>query len=165
MYAYEKKDPYTFSFTSADELRLYIQNNGLNIPFSTDLSPLAAKKELRTRGGHITLQNSLTVHPMEGFDGEPDGTPSALSRRRYLRFARSGAALIWSEAIAVLPEARTSDHQIMITEKNADAYKVLISDMKKISDAPGHRTADAFRPILQKQRNAPSAFRNEKPAV
>ena len=92
MYAYEKKDPYTFSFTSADELRLYIQNNGLNIPFSTDLSPLAAKKELRTRGGHITLQNSLTVHPMEGFDGEPDGSPSALSRRRYLRFARSGAA-------------------------------------------------------------------------
>ena len=136
MYAYEKKDPYTFSFTSADELRLYIQNNGLNIPFSPDLSPLAAKKELRTRGGHITLQNSLTVHPMEGFDGEPDGSPSALSRRRYLRFARSGAALIWSEAIAVLPEARTSDYQIMITEKNADAYKVLISDMKKISDAP-----------------------------
>ena len=75
MYAYEKKDPYTFSFTSADELRLYIENNGLDIPFSDDLSPLAAKKELRTRGGHITLQNSLTVHPMEGFDGEPDGTP------------------------------------------------------------------------------------------
>jgi len=136
MYAYEKKDAYTFSFTSPDELRLFIEQNGLSIPFSKDLSPLAEKKLLKTRAGSITLKNSLTVHPMEGFDGEPDGTPSSLSRRRYLRFADSGAALIWSEAIAVLPEARTSDHQLMITEANADAYKALVYDMKAKTDAP-----------------------------
>ncbi len=44
MYAYEKKDPYTFSFTSPDELRLYLVQNGYRIPFSCDLSPLAEKK-------------------------------------------------------------------------------------------------------------------------
>ena len=136
MYAYEKKDPYTFSFTSPDELRLYLVQNGYRIPFSCDLSPLAEKKRLRTRAGTLTLENSLTVHPMEGFDGGEDGTPSELSRRRYLRFARSGAALIWSEAISVLPEARTSDHQLMITEKNVGAYASLIAEVKKITKAP-----------------------------
>lgn len=136
MYAYDKKDSYTFSFSSADELRVYCEKNRLNIPFSADLSPLAAPHALATRAGSIPLKNSLTVHPMEGFDGEADGTPSALSRRRYLRFARSGAALIWSEAIAVLPEARTSDHQLMITDANVDAYKSLITEMKQISDVP-----------------------------
>jgi len=94
----------------------------------------------------------MTVHPMEGFDGKADGSPSALSRRRYLRFARSGAALIWSEAIAVLPEARTSDHQLMITEGNVDAYKSLIAEMKQISDAP----------VIA---HAASALCHQKPAV
>lgn len=136
MYAYEKKDSYTFSFTSPDELRLYLEQNGYAIPFSYDLSPLAAKKQLRTRAGSLTLENSLTVHPMEGFDGAEDGTPSELSCRRYLRFARSGASLIWSEAISVLPEARTSDHQLMITEDNVDAYASLVAQMKKITKAP-----------------------------
>ena len=136
MYAYEKKDSYTFSFTSPDELRLYLEQNGYRIPFSYDLSPLAEKKQLRTRAGALTLENSLTVHPMEGFDGTEDGTPSELSRRRYLRFARSGASLIWSEAISVLPEARTSDHQLMITEKNVGDYASMVAQMKEITKAP-----------------------------
>lgn len=136
MYAYDKKDSYTFSFSSADQFRLYLEQNGYHIPFSYDLSPLAAKKALSSRAGTITLENSLTVHPMEGFDGETDGTPSELSHRRYLRFARSGAALIWSEAISVVPEARTSDHQLMITEQNVAAYEALVKEMKKITKAP-----------------------------
>lgn len=136
MYAYDKKDSYTFSFSSADQFRLYLEQNGYHIPFSYDLSPLAAKKALPSCAGTITLENSLTVHPMEGFDGETDGTPSELSRRRYLRFARSGAALIWSEAISVVPEARTSDHQLMITEHNVAAYEALVKEMKKITKAP-----------------------------
>ena len=53
MYAYEKKDPYTFSFTSADELRLYIENNGLDIPFSDDLSPVSYT--------HLTLPTTSRV--------------------------------------------------------------------------------------------------------
>ncbi|MBQ0125337.1 MAG: flavin oxidoreductase/NADH oxidase, partial [Clostridiales bacterium] len=84
----------------------------------------------------MTLENSLSVHPMEGFDGDENGTPSELSRRRYLRFASSGAGLIWSEAIAVCPEGRTSDHQLMITEQNVHEYASLIKEMKKKTSAP-----------------------------
>ncbi len=131
MFAYDKKDTYTFSFTSPDELRLYIERNGLNIPFSKDISALSAKPVIHTPHGDITLKNALATHPMEGCDAELDGSPSALTRRRYERFSSSGAALVWMEAISVVPEARTSDHQMMLDEHTADSFKSLVADIKK----------------------------------
>ncbi len=131
MFAYDKKDSYTFSFTSPDELRLYIERNGYHIPFSKDISPLSSKPVIKTPHGEITLKNAIATHPMEGCDANTDGTPSDLTRRRYARFSGSGAALVWMEAISVVPEARTSDHQMMINEHTADSFKSLVSDIKK----------------------------------
>ncbi len=136
MFAYDKKDNYTFSFTSPDQLRKYLEDNGYEIPFSKDFAVLGQPQKVSTRAGGKILKNRLVTHPMEGFDGLPDGTPGELSRRRYRRFASSGAALIWSEAISIVPEGRTSDHQLMITEKNVDAYKSLLEEVKNITDAP-----------------------------
>lgn len=132
MFAYDFKTQNTYNFSGIDELDFIIRKNGYKIPVSRDLSPLSKKVKL----GKFTLENSLSVHPMEGFDGDENGTPSELSRRRYLRFASSGAGLIWSEAIAVCPEGRTSDHQLMITEQNASEYASLIKEMKKKTSAP-----------------------------
>ena len=41
------------------------------------------------------LGNRFAILPMEGWDGTRDGRPSELVRRRWLRFARSGAKLLW----------------------------------------------------------------------
>ncbi len=131
MFAYDKKDSYTFSFTSPDELRLYIQRNGLQIPFSKDISVLSEKPVIHTPNGDITLKNTLATHPMEGCDAELDGSPSDLTRRRYKRFSSSGAALVWMEAISIVPEARTSDHQMMLNEHTAESFKALADDIKK----------------------------------
>ena len=132
MFAFDKKDSYTFSFTSPDELRLYMERNGYHIPFSKDISVLGNKVEIKAPDGSIqTLKNALATHPMEGCDAETDGSPSDLTKRRYARFSGSGAALIWAEAISVTPEARTSDHQMMFTEKNADSFHRLVDDVKK----------------------------------
>ena len=131
MFAYDKKDSYTFSFTSPDELRLYIERNGYDIPFSKDISPLSAKPVIKTPHGEITLKNSLATHPMEGCDANTDGSASDLTRRRYARFSGSGAALVWMEAISVVPEARTSDHQMMLNDNTADSFKSLVADIKK----------------------------------
>lgn len=131
MFAYDKKDSYTFSFTSPDELRLYIERNGYDIPFSKDISPLSAKPVIKTPHGEITLKNSLATHPMEGCDANIDGSASDLTRRRYARFSGSGAALVWMEAISVVPEARTSDHQMMLNDNTADSFKSLVADIKK----------------------------------
>ena len=132
MFAFDKKDSYTFSFTSPDELRLYMERNGYHIPFSKDISPLGNQVEVKAPDGSIkTLKNALATHPMEGCDAETDGSPSDLTKRRYDRFSGSGAALVWAEAISVVPEARTSDHQMMFTEKNGDAFRRLVDDVKK----------------------------------
>ena len=136
MFAYDKKDSYTFSFSSPDELRKYCEDNGYEIPFSKDLSVLAEPRTISTRAGEKILKNRLAPHPMEGFDGEPDGAPGELSRRRYHRFASSGAALIWSEAISIVPEGRTSDHQLAIADHNLDAFKTLMAEIREITDAP-----------------------------
>ena len=136
MFAYEKKDKNTYNFRSFGQLQSLIEKNGYDIPLSRDVAPLARAVSVKAGDKIYTLGNSLSVHPMEGFDGETDGSPSELSHRRYMRFAASGAALVWSEAIAVVPEGRTSDHQLMITEKNVGKFAALGADFKKVTDAP-----------------------------
>src|SRR3712207_5143178 len=50
----------------------------------------------------LTIGNRICVHPMEGWDGTPDGRPSEATFRRWRRFGLSGAKLIWGgEAVAV----------------------------------------------------------------
>ncbi len=82
--------------------------------------------------GH-TLPNRIVYQPMEGCDGSGDGTPGELTVRRYCRFAHGGPGLIWFEATAILPQARANPRQMMLTEKNRDAYKRLLSEMREIS--------------------------------
>jgi len=136
MYAYDMKNKNTYNFSSLDELDFTIRKNGYFIPLSRDLSPLKKTVTLDAGEKKYTLHNSLSVHPMEGFDGETDGSPSELSHRRYMRFASSGAALVWSEAISVCPEGRTSDHQLMITKESVKKFASLVADFKKMTDAP-----------------------------
>ena len=55
---------------------------------------------------------------MEGWDGEPDGKPSDLTRRRWRHFGKSGAKLIWGgEAVAVVHEGRANPNQVWMNER------------------------------------------------
>ena len=86
--------------------REHLDTLALAIPCDPELacgadSPLA---QPLVRHG-ITIGNRLTVHPMEGWDGTADGNPSENTIRRWRRFGRSGAKLIWGgEAVAVRHE-------------------------------------------------------------
>ena len=63
------------------------------------------------------LSNRFAVLPMEGWDGRADGAPSDLTRRRWRRFGRSGAKLIWGgEAVAVRHDGRANARQLVINE-------------------------------------------------
>jgi 2,4-dienoyl-CoA reductase-like NADH-dependent reductase (Old Yellow Enzyme family) len=64
--------------------------------------------------GRVRAGNSIAIHPMEGCDGDADGRPSELTWRRYERFARGGAKLIWFEATAVCREGRANPRQLWI---------------------------------------------------
>jgi len=106
------------SLHSAGDLRDHLARLGVSLPFRTletgEVDPLAQPCEV---GGGVTVGNRFCIQPMEGWDGTTDGAPSNLTRRRWERFGRSGAKLIWGgEAVAVSPEGRANPHQLLIDE-------------------------------------------------
>ena len=90
----------------------------IELPFDETLaaaghSPLA-RPFPRTTG---TIGNRFAILPMEGWDGETDGRPSDLTRRRWRHFGISGAKLIWGgEAVAVRHDGRANPNQLLLNE-------------------------------------------------
>ena len=81
-------------------------------------APLAQPLPLRRK----TVGNRWAILPMEGWDCTADGAPSELTERRWLRFGRSGAKLLFGcEAAAVMPEGRSNTRQLMITADTVEA--------------------------------------------
>jgi len=113
------------SFRSAAMLARRLKQLGWDFSFdeavlSAPESPLSQPFRLPWHDGWRQVGNRFAVQPMEGWDGERDGTPSALTLRRWTRFALSGAKLIWGgEAVAVLPEARGNPRQLLLDERTA----------------------------------------------
>ena len=87
-------------YTSLNDFILQNRELGTELPYSDNTGILAKPLDV---GAH-TVQNRIACQAMEGCDGNADGTPGELTIRRYDRFARGGAGLIWYEATAVLPE-------------------------------------------------------------
>jgi len=110
-----------FRFKTMQALLSKGQELGLDIPVENDISILAR----RVRIGRKETPNALAVHPMEGCDGTADGKPDVLSTRRYVRFARGGAGLLWFEATAIAPEARANPRQLLLTPENAREFAAL----------------------------------------
>lgn len=104
------------------------QNTALNVrlPFSKDVSVLAASFEINGK----TAPNRLVCQAMEGCDGTADGRPDTLTKRRYARFAKGGAGLIWFEATAVMEEGRANPRQLYINETNLDSFKRQVEEIK-----------------------------------
>lgn len=121
------------------DLKARCASLGIDIGFSENARGFQAKKRM----GNRPLQNSLAILPMEGCDAESDGSPSALTMRRYQRFAGSGAALLWFEATAVSEDGKASPRQLLLRPGNVAGYKALTEAVKqKYADCFG------FAPIL-----------------
>lgn len=120
-----------FRFTSLAELKDKVAQLGLDLPFSENLESLQRPVAF----GSLTLPNAMAIHPMEGSDAADDGGPSELSVRRYERFARGGAGLLWCEACSVLPDGRSNPRQWCLNEKNLGAYAGLVAQTKRIGRA------------------------------
>lgn len=70
---------------------------------------------------------------MEGCDGTKNGAPDELTCRRYMRFAQSGAGIIWFEATAVTPEGRANPRQLYINSETVGSFRALVKDIKSTS--------------------------------
>lgn len=85
---------------------------------------------------------------MEGCDGELDGRPGELTARRYARFARGGAKLIWFEATAVCREGRANTRQLWLHKGAVDDFARLL-EMTRHIHRERYGTADDLLEPLQ----------------
>src|SRR5213592_4269487 len=104
-----------FTYKSLDDLRHGATELGAtHVRFEDDPARVRAALARLVRVARFQVGNSIAIHPMEGCDGTLDGRPDELTLRRYERFGRGGAKLIWFEATAVYPEARANTRQLLI---------------------------------------------------
>ncbi len=114
-------------YTTKEEFHAQNKALGEKLLFSEDLSVLATPLEV----GGKRIPNRLACQAMEGCDSAADGSPDTLTRRRYERFAKGGAGLIWFEATAVLNEGRANPRQLFINEQNLDRFKAQLEEIKE----------------------------------
>lgn len=128
----------------AEELKVYL-------PFSSSTDIL--KTPLKV--GNVTFHNRMGIAPMEGADSLEDGSPSDYTIRRYVNEAIGGSALIWFEAISIVPEGRSSKTQLLLTEENVESYKRMNEKIKEAG-----RKANGFEPYLIMQANHSGRYSN-----
>ena len=109
-------------------LRAEIARLGLEIPVVEDLAGLQSALDI----GKRSLTNRLCAQPITGCDANPDGTPSKLTRRRYMRYAEGGFGLIWIESTAA---ANTGDAgRLRLNEATVDAFKSMVAEIREAAD-------------------------------
>lgn len=116
-----------FKYKSADELTAAASELGQPIECVEDLSVLAQPTSVAGR----TVGNRIAIHPMEGCDGELDGSPGDLTLRRFIRFGAGGAKLIWGEATAVRTLARANPRQLFLHPGNLSLFATLVRETRK----------------------------------
>ncbi len=126
-------------YTTLEEFKAQNTELNANLPFSDNTDIL--KREYKI--GNKTIKNRLACQAMEGCDGTADGSPDTLTKRRYERFAKGGAGIIWFEATAVLEEGRANPRQLYIHENNLDNFKKQVEEIKETAFK-----ANGYEPIV-----------------
>jgi len=89
-------------------------------------SPLAEPLEI----AGFRVGNRWCIHPMEGWDGTPNGQPTERTVRRWRHFGVSGAKLIWGcEAVAVRHDGRANPNQLCFRPENVEAFRHLLGEL------------------------------------
>jgi 2,4-dienoyl-CoA reductase-like NADH-dependent reductase (Old Yellow Enzyme family) len=105
----------------------HLRSLHLNVPCDRELAS-GSESPLRRPlvKGEIKIGNRIAVQPMEGWDGSPDGNPTESTIRRWQRFGRSGAKLIWGgEAVAVTHEGRANPNQLLAARHTQEGLQRL----------------------------------------
>lgn len=108
-----------FDYTDVAEVKRDLEELGLSLPISDTLDCLTAPLSIKDK----TIMNRMMIQPLEGFDANPDGTPSELTLRRYTRFAKGGAGVIWVESYAVRKDGKSNPRQLFISSENLNEFK------------------------------------------
>src|SRR5258706_1191346 len=147
-----------FRYRSLQELQEDANKRGLKIPLEADRDKVQETLARPAQVGSMRVGNRLTIHPMEGCDGDRNGSPDVLTKRRYDRFATSGAKLIWFEATAVVEEGRANPRQLWLHEGNADDFARMLDRTRRLHrEAFGN--ADDLLDVLQLTHSGRYSYR------
>ena len=106
---------------TASDLANHLQTSGIDLSFDETLLPPNESpfgQLIHLRSGK-TIGNSLCILPMEGWDGTTDGKPTEFTRNRWLKFAESGAKLLFGcEAVAVCHDGKANPNQLVMNREN-----------------------------------------------
>lgn len=118
---------------SVDAFRARLQELDIDLPIDDEVvsaedgSPLAEPLSL----GPLHCGNRWCIHPMEGWDANEDGSPSAHTIRRWHHFGLSGAKFIWGgEAVAVQADGRANPNQTLGVVENKAGLAQLLETLK-----------------------------------
>ncbi len=116
-----------FNFANLDDLKSKLTQLNISLPLSDNTAVLKDSICVNEK----TIKNRIAIQPMEGCDGETDGRPSEITKRRYDRFAKSGAGLIWFEAVAITNDGRANPRQLFLNKNTLNEFKELVSQIKQ----------------------------------
>lgn len=137
-----------FTYKTLEELRQSAESLGLrHIRLEPDPARVREMLGRKVRARSCTIGNSIAIHPMEGCDGGLNGSPGELTFRRYERFARSGAKLIWFEATAVCPEGRANTRQLWIRRENVGEFARLLETVRRLHRESFGTADDLLEPL------------------
>jgi 2,4-dienoyl-CoA reductase-like NADH-dependent reductase (Old Yellow Enzyme family) len=126
--------PKVAQFKDTAALRRRFEELGISLPLddriltADEQSPLS---EPLTVAG-FSVGNRWCIQPMEGWDANRDGTPSAHTLRRWENFGQSGAKLIWGgEAAAVQADGRANPNQTLATPENRAGLAQLLRTLRE----------------------------------
>lgn len=140
-----------FHYKSLEDVQNEACSLGVSLPFAKDTHALTSPLKV----GEITFHNRMGIAPMEGGDSLADGSPSELTRRRYIREAIGGSAVIWFEAISIVEEGRSSKGQLLLNEKTLESFKRLNETLKEVS-----LRENGYAPYLVMQANHSGRYSN-----
>ena len=137
-----------FHFDSIDEIRRAAAHAGAHhVDFLDDPEAIRAALARKVRVGSVIVGNAIAIHPMEGCDGDIDGRPSDLTWRRYERFARGGAKLVWFEATAVCRQGRANARQLWIHRQSIAEIARLVDMVRRTHRETCGSDADLMMPV------------------
>jgi len=136
-----------FTYKTLGELRRAADEIAPSVRFVDNPDRVRAALARPVTVGSLRVGNSTAIHPMEGCDSTLDGRPDELTIRRYERFARGGAKLIWFEATAVREDGRANPRQLWLTHENVGDYAALHANMLRWHRDSCGATDDLLIPI------------------
>ncbi len=137
-----------FTYRSLAELEAAARAVGaVHVRFVHDRTRVQELLSRKVAVGGFLTGNSMAIHPMEGCDGTLDGKPDELTWRRYERFARGGAKLIWFEATAVRADGRANTRQLMLDRNTVSEFARLVEMMRRVHREEWGTADDLLIPV------------------